>query len=224
SSHDLIVIGAGPAGAAAAVAATACGLSVLVLDEGQAGGGRIHRPPDSWREHSGTSQVGSAEGRALRAELSSCGAELAFEHCVWHVGLLPGNADHPPRFEISVLAPEGQRQAQSRALVLATGAIERFYPRPGWTLPGVVGLGAAALMLKAGGVLPGRHVAVVGPGALAISVAKLIVDAGGEVVAICDPNPLRAWAEALLAMARPLGGLARGGAWLAGLALKGVPM
>ena len=108
--------------------------------------------------------------------------------------------------------------------MLATGAIERFYPRPGWTLPGVVGLGAAALMLKSGGVLPGRHVAVVGPGALAVSVAKLIVDAGGKVVAICDPNPLRAWAEAVPAMARHLGGLARGGAWLAGLALKGVPM
>src|SRR5207302_10277539 len=84
SSHDVIVIGAGPAGAAAAVAATECGLSVLVLDEGQAGGGRIHRPPDSWREHSGASRVG-AEGRALARELSSCGAELAFEHCVWHV-------------------------------------------------------------------------------------------------------------------------------------------
>ena len=108
--------------------------------------------------------------------------------------------------------------------MLATGAIERFYPRPGWTLPGVVGLGAAALMLKTSGVLPGRHVAVVGPGAFAISVAKLIVDAGGEVVAICDPNSLRAWAEALPAMARYPGSLARGSARLAALALKGVPM
>ena len=79
-------------------------------------------------------------------------------------------------------------------------------------------------MLKAGGVLPGRRVAVVGPGALAVSVAKLIVDAGGEVVAICDPNSLRAWAEALPAMARYPGSLARGSARLAALALKGVPM
>jgi len=195
-----------------------------VLDEGPAGGGRIYRPPNSWREHSGASQVGSAEGRALRTELSSCGAELAFEHCVWHVGLLPGNADNLPRFEVSALAAECRRQAQSRALVIATGAIERFYPRPGWTLPGVVGLGAAMLMLEASGVLPGKRVAIVGPGPLSVSVARLIVDAGGEVVAICDPNPLHAWVEALPAMARRPGGLARGSAWLAGLALKNVPV
>jgi thioredoxin reductase/bacterioferritin-associated ferredoxin len=195
-----------------------------VLDEARAGGGRIHRRPDSWLEQTGLRQAAATEGETLRAALASCGAELASEHCVWHVGLLPGNADHPPRFEVFALAAVGVRQAQSPALVIATGAIERFYPRPGWTLPGVVGLGAATLMLKASGVLPGRRVAVVGPGALAVSVAKLIVDAGGEVVTVCDPNPLRTWVEALPAMARQPGALARGGAWLAGLALKGVPI
>jgi thioredoxin reductase/bacterioferritin-associated ferredoxin len=224
SPYDLIVIGAGPAGAAAAVAAVECGLSVLVLDEARAGGGRIHRAADAWLHESCAPRSTMHEGEILRSALASCGAELAFEHVVWHVGMLPGDADHPQRFEVSTLGGEVPRQARSRALIVATGALERFYPRPGWTLPGVVGLGAATVMLKASGVLPGKRVAVVGPGALAISVAKLIVAAGGEVVALCDPNSPRAWAGTLPTLARHVIELARGGAWLAKLASARVPM
>jgi bacterioferritin-associated ferredoxin len=91
-------------------------------------------------------------------------------------------------------------------------------------LPGVVGLGAATVMLKASGVLPGKRVVVAGPGPLAVWVAKLILDAGGSVAAVCDPSPRRAWSRLLPALARHAGLLARGGAWLAQLARAGVPI
>jgi thioredoxin reductase/bacterioferritin-associated ferredoxin len=225
SHYDLIVIGAGPAGAAAAVAAAECGLSVLLLDEARAGGGRIHRAPDAWLRESGIPRSVTQEGESLRAELAACGAELAFEHVVWHVGALASEAENPQRFEVSMLAGEVPRQARSRALIVATGALERFYPRPGWTLPGVVGLGAATVMLKASGVLPGERVAVVGPGVLAVSVARLIIAAGGQVVALCDPNPWRAWAGTVSTLvARHATKLARGSAWLATLARARVPI
>lgn len=220
----MIVIGAGPAGAAAAVAASECGLSVLVLDEAQAAGGRVYRAPDSWLESSGATRSMPAEGVKLRAALATCGAELAFDHCVWHAGRLLDGAGDPPRFEVSAIADQRSIRAHSRALIIASGTIERFYPRPGWTLPGVIGLGAATIMVKANGVLPGKRVVVVGPGPLALWTAKLILDAGGSVAAICDPNPRRAWTRLLPAIARHAGPLARGGAWLAQLALAGVPI
>lgn len=196
-----------------------------MLDEAAAVGGRIPRAPDSWSDLSGVAQAASTESRTLRAALASCGAELAFEHFVWHVGLLPKDADHRPRFEVSALAAGGRRQAaRSSALVIATGAGERCYPRPGWTLPGVIGLGAAKIRLEASGVLPGRRVAVVGPGVLAVSMAKLVVDAGGAVAALCDPNPLSAWAKAVPTMARQPGEMARSALRLARLARRGVPV
>jgi thioredoxin reductase/bacterioferritin-associated ferredoxin len=160
----------------------------------------------------------------LRAALAACGAELAFDHDVWHVGRLPASAGDPPRFEVSTIADQRSSQLHGRALIIATGTIERFYPRPGWTLPGVIGLGAATVMLKASGVLPGKRVVVAGPGPLAIWAAKLILDAGGSVAAVCDPNSRRAWTQVLPALTRHAGRLARGSAWLTQLALAGVPI
>jgi thioredoxin reductase/bacterioferritin-associated ferredoxin len=199
-------------------------VSTLVVDEARAGGGRIYRAPDSWLEATGAARSAFAEGDALRAALASCGAGLAFEHCVWHVGTRAESAGDPARFEVSALAGERSCQLRSRALIIATGALERFYPRPGWTLPGVVGLGAATVMLKASGVLPGKRAVVAGPGPLAVWVAKLILDAGGEVAAVCDPNSRRAWTRTLPVLVRHAARLARGGAWLAQLARAGVPV
>jgi len=101
--------------------------------------------------------------------------------------------------------------------------VERCYPRPGWTLPGVIGLGAATVMLKAQRMLPGRRVVVAGPGPLAPLVANLILQGGGKVVAMIDPNPLSRWFGAVPGVAKRPGLAAQGGSWLARLVVKGVP-
>jgi thioredoxin reductase len=202
---DAIVVGAGPAGAEAAITAGSCGLDVLLFDEATAAGGQVYRA--------------GPEADLLRKRLSESGSQLAFEHRVWTASHLNGG-----EFEVASIGPKGSLVARASALIIATGAVERFYPRPGWTLPGVIGLGAATLMIKAHNVLPGRRVLVAGPGPLALLVAHLILSKGGTVVAVTDPNPLSAWLRALPAMTSRPDLLMQGGRWMAELAGRRVPV
>ncbi len=220
AAYDVIVIGAGPAGAEAAATAAGLGLDVLVVDEARAAGGQVHRAPDA---HVAGAGVADAEGDALRARLAGSGADLALEHRVWHVARIESGDDRPARFEIAAVGPQAVLQTQGAALIVATGAVERFYPRPGWTLPGVVGLGAATIMLRSQRVLPGRRVVVAGPGPLAPLVANLILQGGGQVAALIDPNPLGAWFAAMPGVASRPGLLVQGSSWFARLVVKGVP-
>jgi NADPH-dependent 2,4-dienoyl-CoA reductase/sulfur reductase-like enzyme len=141
--------------------------------------------------------------------------DLAFEHRVWLA---------ESGFEIAAVGPNLALVAQADALIVATGATERFYPRPGWTLPGVISLGAATVMLKAHRLLPGRRVLVAGPGPLAPMVAALISKGGGKVVALVDPNPRSTWIRILPKMALRPDLLAQGVIWVAGLRTIGVPI
>ena len=160
---------------------------MLVLDEAQRGQAIFARP-ERWMEAASGAPISDADAdQALRAELSECGAELLHECCVWHASLLPGE-NSAPLFEVSTVSRAGRGQARCAALIVATGARERSYPRPGWTLPGVFGLGEAMLMLATGRALPGKRVAVVGPGERARALARLVAAAGGELIADIDPN------------------------------------
>jgi thioredoxin reductase len=203
------VIGAGPAGAEAAIAARSSGLDVLVVDEAGDAGGQIYR--------AGPAST-LPEGQILRERLRKSGTQVAFEHRVWTVTKTEFG------FELAAVGPESPLLAESAALIVASGALERFYPRPGWTLPGVIGLGAATAMIKAQGVLPGRRVLVSGPGPLAPLVAHLIQEHGGEVVALIDPNPVSMWMKALPVMWSRIDLLTDGAKWLAKLLLKRVPI
>ncbi len=214
---DVIVIGAGPAGAEAAATATGFGLAALVLDEARTAGGLVYRAPDPGI----TAQ--EPDGDALRARLAGCGASVAFEHRVWHVAQIAAADERPACFEVSAVGPEGVVTVQGATLIVATGVVERCYPRPGWTLPGVIGLGAATVMLKSQRMLPGRRVVVAGPGPLAPLVANLILQGGGKVVATIDPNPLGRWFGAVPGAAKRPGLAAQGGSWLARLVVRGVP-
>lgn len=215
--YDVVVIGAGPAGSAASATAAGLGLATLVLDEARTAGGLIYRAPDpGLRAH-------EAEGDALRARLAASGATIAFEHRVWHVAQV-GATDHwPAGFEVSAVGPTDNVTVRASAVIVATGVVERWYPRPGWTLPGVLGLGAATVMVKAQRLLPGRRVVVAGPGPLAPLVANLILQGGGKVVALIDPNPLSRWFGVVPSVAKRPGLAAQGGSWLARLVVKGVP-
>jgi thioredoxin reductase/bacterioferritin-associated ferredoxin len=155
----------------------------------------------------------------LRKRLSESGSELAFEHRVWTASKLKGG-----EFEVASIGPKGSFVAQASTLIIATGAVERFYPRPGWTLPGVMGLGAATVMIKAHNVLPGRRVMVSGPGPLALLTTHLILAKGGSVVAVTDPNPMSAWLRALPGMTSRPDLLMQGGRWMTELAAKRVPV
>jgi NADPH-dependent 2,4-dienoyl-CoA reductase/sulfur reductase-like enzyme len=216
--YDIAVLGAGPAGMAAATEAARRGARVALLDESPAPGGQVYRDaPAGWRVKPDADR---RAGDALRAALAASTAEVLTGHRVWGLGggpLVPAGAEAAP-FRIDALPAAGAPLTlEARALVLCPGTHERIIPFPGWTLPGVVGLAAATILLKAQGVLPGRRVVVAGAGPLLYAVASKLLKAGAEVPAVVDLAATAEWARALPALAARPDLLLRGAAWRAKL-------
>jgi bacterioferritin-associated ferredoxin len=138
-------------------------------------------------------------------------------HRVWSVVRTDGG------YRVDALGPAGNTALLAPSLVAATGAHERITPFPGWTLPGVIGLAAATILLKSHGVPPGSRVAVAGCGPLLPAVAAGLVAAGVEVLAVADLDGRGKWLRRAPALASRPGLLARGLGWLAAVRRAGVP-
>jgi NADPH-dependent 2,4-dienoyl-CoA reductase/sulfur reductase-like enzyme len=214
---DVLVIGAGPAGARAALRAQACGLDVLLVDENHDAGGQVWRPiPAGFARASGSAPSTQArDGDALRAELRGAGIRCLFGHKLWNVGT---------GLRADLIGPEGSLSWQPRALIVATGTTERVVPFPGWTLPGVIGLAAATILLKSQNMLPGRRTVVAGAGPLLLAVATGILKAGGEVAAVLDLASKADWLRTLPSLAGRPDLLWQGLQWQATLRAAGVPV
>lgn len=214
-AFDAVVIGGGPAGLMAAVAARRHGASVALLDDNPAAGGQVYRaPPPGFAREAGASPE-QVDGDRLRALLAKCGAVTLFAHRVWSVG---------PGFRIDAVGPEGPLALTAPRLIIATGTSERVVPFPGWTLPGVIGLAAATIMLKSQRMLPGRTTVVAGCGPLLLAVAAGILKGGGRVVAIVDTAGRREWLARIPAMLSRPDLVARGARWLAAIRAARVPV
>lgn len=210
---DLAVLGAGPAGVHAALAARQAGLTVMVVDEAPFAGGQVYRAPLD-----GSSAAG-ADGRAgdaLRRALAESGATCLPGHRVWSVSTKP--------VRLSLTGPGPVRAIEPRALVVATGATERVVPFPGWTLPGVIGLAAATVLLKTPGPLPPGPVVVAGRGPLLAATAAGLLDRGIEVACVVDGATRPEWVRAVPALATEPALLARGALWLGRIRRAGVPI
>ncbi|ONG56123.1 FAD/NAD(P)-binding oxidoreductase [Pseudoroseomonas deserti] len=185
---DLAIIGAGPAGMSAALQAAGLGLAVTVLDEQPAPGGQIFRNVER-----------AAGDPALRGEYAEAGAALVRrframpnvdyrpETTLWHADTETGL--------LSVKTPTGPGEITARRLLLATGAQERPVPIPGWTLPGVMGAGAAQILLKQAGAVPQGRTVLAGQGPLLWLLAVQLARAGAPPVALLEttrPGSLRA--------------------------------
>ncbi len=188
---DLIVLGAGPAGITAALTAAQHQLSVALFDENPEAGGQVYRAPAFRRE--GKSQNETKAGDDLRKQLADSNISLFMGHQVWSV-----TGD----FRVDALGPSGSACYTSRLLLVASGTTERVVPFEGWTLPGVIGLAAATLLLKSQHTLPGQKTLVAGCGPLLAAVAGGVLKAGGQVAAIADIAGKLAWAKTLPAMLR----------------------
>jgi len=155
---DVLVIGAGPAGIAAACTAAEAGRRVAVIDDNPAAGGQI------WR---GGPVDAAPHAAAWFDRLVRCDADVHGSTAV--VDVQP-RADGPPL--IRTRSPAGIVTWRPRAIVLATGGRERFLPFPGWTLPGVVGAGGLQALVKQGLDVAGRRVVVAGTGPLLLAGAR----------------------------------------------------
>lgn len=197
--YDLVVIGAGPAGMAGAVTASECGLSVLVLDEQPEPGGQIYRAVARNAAHEGEriDLLGPdyAKGAPLARAFAECDAVRQPNAEVWRVD---------PDGHVTFTVGGQARQARGRRLLLATGAMERPVPIPGWTLPGVMGAGGAQVLLKSAGLVPEGRVVLAGSGPLLLLVAQQFIDAGASVAAVLETVR---FADYLAAAAHFLGAL-----------------
>lgn len=207
---DLAIIGAGPAGLAAALHAAKgqSDLSILLVDERAYGGGQYFKPDLRLSKRRKDRQ--HQAGDALRAQLAQTHVTHLSGHTVWYAQREEGG------IVLGVLSKHGAELVRPKALILATGAYEHPPMVPGWTLPGVMTIGAAQSLVRSYGVVPGRRVVIAGNGPLGLQLACEMIAVGVPPMAIIErANPSRFANVASLASA----------AWNApDLALKGAQM
>lgn len=213
--YDLIVLGAGPAGIGAALAARRSDLKVAIFDQARAAGGQIYRAPNFKIGAHAKKSPDLARGESLRAALERSGAKLFFDHKVWFVAR---------GVSLAAVGPDGPVRFEAPAIVVATGTTERIIPVPGITLPGVIGLAAATILLKAHAVVPAGPTVVAGVGPLLYAVAAGLLKAGGEIAAVVDLARPADWAAAMPSLVNRPDLLAQGLSWIATLRRTGVPL
>lgn len=216
---DVLILGGGPAGLAAAATAARAGLEVLVVDERSKLGGQYFKQPAAGTtidEARLDSQY--AEGRKLIDAAIDAGVQTLLEVQVWGA-VSPTHLLAVGRDERYAIHP--------RRLILGPGAYERGVPIPGWTLPGVMTTGAAQTLLRAHRVSPGSSVLVSGNGPLNLQLAADLAAGGVNVVALAEAADVRWWSGlgsgAAMAAAGPAT-VARGLGYRATLIRKRVPV
>lgn len=180
--YDLIVVGAGPAGLSAAIQAAKYGVHVAVFDENAAPGGQLFKQIHKFfgsKEHHAKIR-GFNIGKELLEEAEAAGVTVHLNSVV--MGLY-GNK------EILVNSNGETAHYKGDAIIVAAGAMENMIPFDGWTLPGVMGAGAAQTLMNLHGVQPGQRVLMVGSGNVGLVVGYQLMQAGVKLEAIIDAAP-----------------------------------
>jgi thioredoxin reductase/Fe-S-cluster-containing hydrogenase component 2 len=180
--YEVIIVGAGPSGLSAAIEAAKRGLKVVVFDENDKPGGQLFKQIHKFfgsKEHHAKIR-GYKIGEQLLKEADDLGVEVILNATV--VGLY---ADK----EVNVRINDQIHHYKGDTVIIATGASENMVTFPGWTLPGVIGAGAAQTMMNLHGIQPGKKILMLGSGNVGLVVSFQLLQAGCEVVAIVDAAP-----------------------------------
>jgi NADPH-dependent 2,4-dienoyl-CoA reductase/sulfur reductase-like enzyme len=206
---DVAIIGAGPAGLMAAIEAKSNGLSIVVLDKySQPGGHYYKQPPTKFERLDVEVDNRLLQIRDLMERVSNLNIELLTDTTVWGIF-----RDHGPsfadrngqacadsvqslrkdfeakEFSLYVACPRGVRCVRAKYIIVATGSYDRILPFPGWTLPGIITLGGAQMLLKGQKIVPGHRVLVAGSGPLLLAAAAGLAKAGANVLGVLDVAP-----------------------------------
>lgn len=180
---DLAIVGAGPAGLGAAIEAARAGARVTVIDENAKPGGQlfkqIHKFFGSEEHRAGTRGIDI--GYQLLEECRELDVEVLLNSIAW--GMFDDNR------ALALKTNNETAKLGVKKTILATGAKENPLAFPGWTLPGVLGAGAAQTLVNLHRVLPGKRVLMIGTGNVGLIVSYQLVQAGAEVVAVVDILP-----------------------------------
>ena len=202
SQADVVVIGAGPAGMAAATSAAAVGAEVILLDEQPGPGGQIYRAIETViRDRpADISFLGKAygHGEAVVGAFRAVACDYRPHSTVWHIG-----ENIKGRQREIIYSQKGEsRRILTKYVVIATGALERPVPIPGWTIPGVMTAGAVQSALKTSGAYPRGQLILMGSGPLILQLAVQLIAANVPISAIVDTTPPGGFGRALFNMPR----------------------
>ena len=179
---DLAIVGAGPAGMAAAVAVADAGFSVLVVDEQARAGGQIfRRPPAEWGQRHGTYKPYPWAKDLIEQFEDHPRIQTAFRSTAY--GVLRDGANGTD-LQLALHTPEGGRIVPARRLLIATGAHDMPVAFPGWTLPGVMTAGGVQSLLKSQKLLMGQRLVLAGSHPILLILAEQLLDAGAEIAEI----------------------------------------
>ena len=177
----IIVIGAGPAGLAAAEAASRSGAEVALIDSASKKGGQY------WRHRNSVKGYKSDRAGQLFAKIETASSVTHISDAtVWSIETQGG------LYRVNYLQGGQESSLTAEKLIIATGAYDRSLPFPGWDLPGSMTPGAAQSLLKGHDVLPGKRIIVAGTGPFLLPVATGLAESGAEIVGLYEVNnPLR---------------------------------
>lgn len=214
----VVIVGAGPAGIRAAQTLVTAGLCPVLVDEAPRSGGQIYRRPPASVKRSYKDLYGFEAAKALRLHAAS---DALTQQVDYRPDTLVWGREGS---RLLVDGPGGRGGIDFDAVILATGAMDRIVPVPGWTLPGVYSLGGAQVTLKSQACLIGRRPIFVGTGPLLYLVAWQYAKAGARPAAVIDAGRTSELVRAMPDMLSNPAMLAKGVWFAASLLLGGVPI